>query len=308
MDKRKTFHSVHPAGVSLMLPMKRHPCATLHSPCSYVNTDIHALRVIYRKAVWSAVSWRVKMNLLLHSQWSSQLTAQFSTSQSLSQESKNMRLQILQIMEVCQRPKACWKQQTRWPKQSHPGVLAACQPHPSTQQTMKTQEFTFLEEIKPWFQYTIIILTHVRVGIIKRQVRSSFNKETLTSNIYSWFQICRYWEAMPTADQWVGRNKSIFTFCLCYKCKTGFIFTHLMIIPFYTGVSLVAQASLELLILLPWPPSVEITDKGRAPHQRWWLSCWVATSVELGTAVRWQLPKVLFTEPFCALTHHLKQF
>lgn len=28
-------------------------------------------------------------------------------------------------------------------------VLAACQPHPSTQQTMKTQEFTFLEEIKP---------------------------------------------------------------------------------------------------------------------------------------------------------------
>lgn len=132
-----------------------------------------------------------------------------------------------------------------------------------------------LNEIKPWFQY-MIILTHVRVGIKKRQAGSSFNKETSTSNIYSWFQICRYWEAMPTADQWVGRNKSIFTSCLsCYKCKTGFIFTHLMIIPFSTGVSLVAQAILELLILLPRPPSVEITDKGRAPHQRWRLSCWV---------------------------------
>lgn len=163
----KTFHSVYPSSLSLMLPMKRRPWPTLHSPWSHVNTDIHVLRVTYRKAVWWAVGWK----------WACFSTASGPPNLPLSSalpshwaKSKNTRLWILQIMEVCQRPKMVGNNRPR---------SICCMSAPSIHTTdHENTRVHVLDEIKPWFQYMIIILIHVRVGIIKRQARSSFNKET----------------------------------------------------------------------------------------------------------------------------------
>lgn len=192
------FHSVYQAGVSLMLPMKRRPCATLHSPCPHVNTDIHVLRVIYRKAVWSAVSWRMEMgcfstasgppNLLLYSA----LPSHWAKSQRRIEGCKFFRLW------KCARDPRCVENSRPVYLNSHTQSIC-CGSAPSIHRTdRENTRVHVLDEIKPWFQYMIIILTHVRVRIIdkldplliKRPQQAisivDFNMQALISNAYSW--------------------------------------------------------------------------------------------------------------------------